>query len=454
MHGELAAALDAAAADAAVRCVVLTGAGRAFCAGQDLADPAVAPTSSPAPAHRRRRRLIERFYKPLALRVRAMPVPVIAAVNGVAAGAGANLALCCDLVVAARSASFIQAFTKIGLVPDCGGTWLLPRLVGRARALGLAMLGDKLPADEAERIGLIWKCVDDAAFEAEVAGAGAAAGRDADARAGATRAAIDAAQQLDFAAALSHEARAAARARRRARLPRRRRRVLRQARRRSSPTAEPMDARTPPALGRAVARRACSPPTAPRAALGMADHRHRRPAARPLTMTVRDDMLNGHDICHGGFITTLADSAFAFACNSYNDRHRRRRASTVDFLAPAHGGDVLTARGVEASQRRPHRRLRHRRHQPARRARRAVPRPLAQPSRASRPVATDRREGARMPVEATPARRPRADRARQPRRAAGAAAASACNGRLQHAYDNVAALPRRPSTPRASIPPT
>jgi 2-(1,2-epoxy-1,2-dihydrophenyl)acetyl-CoA isomerase len=98
----------------------------------------------------------------LAARLRAMPVPVIAAVNGVAAGAGANAALCCDMVIAARSASFIQAFSKIGLVPDCGGTWLLPRLVGRARALGLAMTGDKLPAEEAQRIGLIWACVDDA----------------------------------------------------------------------------------------------------------------------------------------------------------------------------------------------------------------------------------------------------------------------------------------------------
>ena len=108
--------------------------------------------------------MIERCYQPLALRVRTMPVPVIAAVNGVAAGAGANFALCCDVVIAARSASFIQAFSKIGLVPDCGGTWLLPRLVGRARALGLAMTGDKLPAEEAMRIGLIWQCVDDAAL--------------------------------------------------------------------------------------------------------------------------------------------------------------------------------------------------------------------------------------------------------------------------------------------------
>jgi 2-(1,2-epoxy-1,2-dihydrophenyl)acetyl-CoA isomerase len=95
------------------------------------------------------------------------PVPVIAAVNGVAAGAGANLALLCDLVIAAKTASFIQAFAKIALVPDCGGTWLLPRLVGRARAMGLAMLGDKLPADEAERIGLIWRCVDDATLSGE-----------------------------------------------------------------------------------------------------------------------------------------------------------------------------------------------------------------------------------------------------------------------------------------------
>ena len=119
-----------------MRCVVLTGTGRGFCAGQDLADPAVAPNASRARRRPMSASSIERFYKPLALRIRSMPVPVVAAVNGVAAGAGANFALCCDIVVAARSASFIQAFAKIGLVPDCGGTWLLPRLVGRANALG------------------------------------------------------------------------------------------------------------------------------------------------------------------------------------------------------------------------------------------------------------------------------------------------------------------------------
>ena len=161
MHAQLRTALDAAAADAAVRCVVVTGAGRGFCAGQDLADPDVGSTDGGPPDVAA---LIERLYKPLALRIRDMPVPVIAMVNGVAAGAGANFALGCDFVLVARSASFIQAFSKIGLVPDCGGTWLLPRLIGRARAIGLAMSGDKLGAEEAERIGLIWRCVDDAAL--------------------------------------------------------------------------------------------------------------------------------------------------------------------------------------------------------------------------------------------------------------------------------------------------
>jgi 2-(1,2-epoxy-1,2-dihydrophenyl)acetyl-CoA isomerase len=157
MHALLLPALDAAANDETVRAVLITGKGRAFCAGQDLNDPAMLGAADVGA-------VIEKFYRPLVLRLRSMPVPVVAAVNGVAAGAGANFALCCDMVVAARSASFIQAFSKIGLVPDCGGTWLLPRLVGRARALGLAMTGDKLPADEAQRMGLIWQVVDDAAL--------------------------------------------------------------------------------------------------------------------------------------------------------------------------------------------------------------------------------------------------------------------------------------------------
>jgi 2-(1,2-epoxy-1,2-dihydrophenyl)acetyl-CoA isomerase len=133
-------------------------------------------------------------------------VPVIAAVNGVAAGAGANLALCCDIVVAARSASFIQAFSKIGLVPDCGGTWLLPRLVGRARALGLAMTGDKLPAPEAERIGLIWQCVDDALLMDTVASLADRLAMMPSKALAETRRALDTAMPLDFGAALALEA--------------------------------------------------------------------------------------------------------------------------------------------------------------------------------------------------------------------------------------------------------
>ena len=206
LHAELLAALEAAAADSSVRCVVLTGAGRAFCAGQDLADPSVAPDPTPG-APKDLGHVISTYYGPLVARLRSMPVPVVAAVNGVAAGAGANLALCCDLVVAGRSASFIQAFTKIGLVPDTGGTWLLPRLVGPARALGIAMLGDKLPAEEAARIGLIWQCVDDAALaDTAAALASRLAGMPTRALV-ATREAMAAAQNLDLGAALAEEAR-------------------------------------------------------------------------------------------------------------------------------------------------------------------------------------------------------------------------------------------------------
>jgi len=163
MHAELKEALAQVAerrAAGMVRALVLTGAGRAFCAGQDLNDRAVAPGEAPPDLGES----IEQHYKPLVLTLRRLELPVIAAVNGVAAGAGANLALACDLVYAARSASFIQSFAKLGLVPDTGGSWVLPRLIGTARALGLALLGEKLSAEEAERWGLIWRCVDDDAL--------------------------------------------------------------------------------------------------------------------------------------------------------------------------------------------------------------------------------------------------------------------------------------------------
>lgn len=166
MHLEVQHALDAAAADPQVRALVLTGAGRAFCAGQDLGDRAV--SAGTGAARPDLGESIEKYYAPLVRRLRAMPKPVLCAVNGVAAGAGANIALACDLVIAVEGASFIQPFCKLGLVPDAGGTWSLPQLVGRARALGLALLGDTLGAQQAADWGLIWKSVPAGDFEAEV----------------------------------------------------------------------------------------------------------------------------------------------------------------------------------------------------------------------------------------------------------------------------------------------
>lgn len=160
MHAEVRTALAGLVDGSTARVLVITGAGRGFCAGQDLGDRAVAPGGSAVDLGDS----IEKNYKPLVMTLRNLPMPVIGAVNGVAAGAGANIALACDLVVAARSASFVQAFAKLGLVPDSGGTWFLPRLVGTARAMGLAFLGDKLSAEQAAQWGLIWRCVEDAEF--------------------------------------------------------------------------------------------------------------------------------------------------------------------------------------------------------------------------------------------------------------------------------------------------
>jgi 2-(1,2-epoxy-1,2-dihydrophenyl)acetyl-CoA isomerase len=157
MHDDVRDAIERARSHGGVRVLVITGAGRAFCAGQDLAERQVAPGGTGADLGDS----IERRYKPLVMSLRQLPMPVIASVNGVAAGAGANLALACDLVVAARSASFIQSFARLGLVPDSGGTWTLPRLLGNARALGLALLAEPLAADQAQQWGLIWRCVED-----------------------------------------------------------------------------------------------------------------------------------------------------------------------------------------------------------------------------------------------------------------------------------------------------
>jgi 2-(1,2-epoxy-1,2-dihydrophenyl)acetyl-CoA isomerase len=164
MHQELRSALDSIAAGKQARVVVLTGAGRGFCAGQDLSDRAVAPGGAAVDLGES----VEKHYGPLVKSIRALPLPVVCAVNGVAAGAGANIALACDIVVATRSASFIEPFCRLGLVPDTGGTYFLPRLVGTARAMGLALLGDKLSAEQAADWGLIWKCIDDDKFAPEV----------------------------------------------------------------------------------------------------------------------------------------------------------------------------------------------------------------------------------------------------------------------------------------------
>ncbi|MFW6575477.1 2-(1,2-epoxy-1,2-dihydrophenyl)acetyl-CoA isomerase PaaG [Acinetobacter baumannii] len=164
MHREVAEVLNLWTKNPDVRCVVISGEGRGFCAGQDLGDRVVDPNDdAPDLGYS-----IETYYNPLIKTIVNMPKPVICAVNGVAAGAGANIALACDLVIAAKSANFVQAFCRLGLVPDSAGTWFLPRAVGHARAMGLALLGDKLPAETAKEWGMIWDVVEDAELKTKV----------------------------------------------------------------------------------------------------------------------------------------------------------------------------------------------------------------------------------------------------------------------------------------------
>jgi 2-(1,2-epoxy-1,2-dihydrophenyl)acetyl-CoA isomerase len=163
MHGEMADALSKVERDADVRALLITGAGRGFCAGQDLSDRAVAPGADGLDLGES----LENRYNPLVKRIVNLPKPVVCAVNGVAAGAGANIAFACDIVLAAKSAKFIQSFSNIGLVPDSGGTWILPRLAGHARAMGLALTGEALSAENAEHWGIIWRAIDDAELQAE-----------------------------------------------------------------------------------------------------------------------------------------------------------------------------------------------------------------------------------------------------------------------------------------------
>ncbi|KAH0436898.1 hypothetical protein KCU90_g4036, partial [Aureobasidium melanogenum] len=327
MHQELSAALDQVEASGA-RALVLTGAGRGFCAGQDLADLDFTPGAMTDLGE-----LIDEHFNPLIRRLQALPLPVIAAVNGTAAGAGANLALACDLVLAARSASFIQAFVKIGLVPDSGGTWFLPQRVGMARALGLAITGDKLGAEKAESWGLIWQTVDDTELAATAGKLAAQLAQQPTRAIAAIKQAMRAGvtqtldQQLDLERDLQRELGA------------------------SHDYAEGVQAfpnhpahMTPDELARATAAAmyendACSK------ALGF-EIVEVRPGYARLRMAVRDDFLNGHQICHGGLIFTLADSTFAFACNTYNINTVAAGCS-IEFLRPVKGGDVLTAEAVE-----------------------------------------------------------------------------------------------------------
>ena len=157
MHEEVQQAFKIIEADSSVRCLLLTGAGRGFCAGQDLSDRAVAPGDEGVDLGAS----VDKYYNPLIRKITSIPMPVVCAVNGVAAGAGANIAIACDIVLAAKSAKFIESFANIGLIPDSGGTYHLPRLLGQARALGMALTGDPISAEQAEEWGLIWKSVDD-----------------------------------------------------------------------------------------------------------------------------------------------------------------------------------------------------------------------------------------------------------------------------------------------------
>jgi 2-(1,2-epoxy-1,2-dihydrophenyl)acetyl-CoA isomerase len=161
MAFQLQEALDACAIDETVRVVVIKGEGKAFCAGQDLAE-------ATDPEGPELKSIVRDHYNPIILKIRELEKPVIAAVNGVAAGAGANIALACDIAIAKKSASFIQAFSKIGLIPDSGGTFFLPRLIGMQKALALMMTGDKVTAEEAEKLNMIYKVVEDEVFEEEI----------------------------------------------------------------------------------------------------------------------------------------------------------------------------------------------------------------------------------------------------------------------------------------------
>lgn len=201
MHQALAAAVAEAESDAGCRALLLTGSGRAFCSGQDLNERVLPSGEVVVPGEG-----LKKYFNPLVLKLRALPFPVVCAVNGIAAGAGLNIALACDVVLAARSATFTQVFAKIGLIPDAGGTWLLPRLVGQAKARGLALLAEPLSADQAEQWGLIWKALPDAMLMAEAEKICAEFAQGPTVAYGLIKRALDAAEDNDLATQLDLEA--------------------------------------------------------------------------------------------------------------------------------------------------------------------------------------------------------------------------------------------------------
>ncbi len=202
MTTRLSGALAEAAQDKGVRVIVLTGAGRGFCAGQDLSERAVAPGAGERVDVGQS---IETRFNPMIRLMRACPKPILAAVNGVAAGAGANLALACDITFAAKSASFIQSFVKIGLLPDCGGTWFLPHHLGPARAMALAMTAEPLSAEKAAEWGLIWKTVEDGELIGQTMGLAERLAAQSPSALAAIKQAIHAAASRTLDAALDHE---------------------------------------------------------------------------------------------------------------------------------------------------------------------------------------------------------------------------------------------------------
>ena len=318
-----------------VRAVLLTGAGRGFSAGQDLGDrdPRKGGGAPDLGA------TLETFYNPTLRLIRALEKPVVCAVNGVAAGAGANIAFACDIVLAARSAKFIQAFSKIGLVPDAGGSWSLARILGEPRAKALALLAEPLDAETAADWGLIWKAVDDAALLDEARRSPPAS---PPARRSGSASPSGLSRRLRPTAS-THSSTSSATCSARPGGPPTTPRASSPSSKSASRSSRADDHRYRPftAGARRGLRRGDVVDDSTSQRLGMTIE-HIAPGEATLSMEITEVMLNGHGLAHGGFIFALADSAFAFACNGYNQRTVGHQAA-ITYMAPGRLGDRLTA---------------------------------------------------------------------------------------------------------------